>query len=798
MPSHLRDSGDLHAQEGDRPLPEPTRSASRWLSRVPARVLSRVESRPLLVATGFFTMLAVLTYVLLPPGFALRFDNMAQNLPALLEVHRQMYEGQLPLWNPYMWSGAPLLADPQSQAFYPFAWLTFALTRPDHVRAFDLAYAIHLVLGGTFCFLYLSTLGATLAGALLGAAIYTLNPQFMCIGTSFANWYAAFAWIPLILYAIERARIGSARWLGVAGVAFAMQLFAGHPQISAYTGLLLLLYAPARAADPTTTHRVRTFFAGAVAVACGAALAAVLLLPARDMWLASQRAVPPEGSFGQISISWRGLLAVALPGLRSLPVLGPPNASTYLGLVPCLLALMALSRPDPLRLLLGALGVLGILLSAGDYGPLAWALHNAPGLQLFRGPFKYFFLIVLAVAALAALGLSDWQRGHRTRALGGFLRVGLDACLASALLLLTQPDEPTLLATSRFEVQLVVGVACVLLMMAALASRRARTTIPALALATTLAVMAIEASAYVKENPLFRIPVLFQSQRIPVILSLLRTPQPPLGKPGRVIWGGTLGLYHRIETADGYSGFINRQYGDALSWGQHGAWMLWSQGQEVLAGPNRTIDVLNVRYLLLPLYHATTLRSVRGVSGLLRYRLGANLDGIQLVGNTQALPRAYLATGAIPVPDHEHAVAALRTGVIDPLRTPLVEEPIPTLTGKPARGRIRVVAQGPSMLRLRTSCARPALLVVSDAFDPGWHARVDGVAQPVLRTNALTRSVVLPARKHDVLLYYWPQSLTRGALVSATTAALLLALLVPWRRRPRAAAPTSGEDTDAP
>ena len=122
----------------------------------------------------------------------------------------------------------------------------------------------------------------------------------------------------------------------------------------------------------------------------------------------------------------------------------------------------------------------------------------------------------------------------------------------------------------------------------------------------------------------------------------------------------------------------------------------------------------------------------------------------------------------------------------------MLEEPVPELTGKAAPGRLRLLGEGPDMLHLRTACTQPAILVISDAFDPGWRARVDGVPQRVLRTNGLTRGVMLPAGKHDVLLYYWPESLTRGALVSAATIVLLVGFVVPWRRPSKRATSDQG------
>ncbi len=96
---------------------------------------------------------------------------------------------------------------------------------------------------------------------------------------------------------------------------------------------------------------------------------------------------------------------------------------------------------------------------------------------------------------------------------------------------------------------------------------------------------------------------------------------------------------------------------------------------------------------------------------------------------------------------------------------------------------------------LDANLAGPGLLVVSDAFYPGWKAIVDGQEQPILATNLIMRGVFLEGGNHKVMFVYRPPLLRIGLLVAGGTLGLtLLAFLVPWvlaRRSRRLAAPAS-------
>ena len=86
-------------------------------------------ARPGRLLPGFLYCagLGAAVYLAIGDGQALHWDNPSHNLPLYLEAFRQLRSGVLPAWNPFIWSGAPLLADPQSQAAYPLTWLACLL-----------------------------------------------------------------------------------------------------------------------------------------------------------------------------------------------------------------------------------------------------------------------------------------------------------------------------------------------------------------------------------------------------------------------------------------------------------------------------------------------------------------------------------------------------------------------------------------------------------------------------------------------------------------------------------------------
>ncbi len=89
-------------------------------------------------------------------------------LPAALLAH-----GELPLWNPYAFSGIPLLADGQTALFHPASWLFFVLPAG---AALNYSILSQFSIAGVGMFWLLRTLGLRqLAGVCRRGHVHVLR-----------------------------------------------------------------------------------------------------------------------------------------------------------------------------------------------------------------------------------------------------------------------------------------------------------------------------------------------------------------------------------------------------------------------------------------------------------------------------------------------------------------------------------------------------------------------------------------------------------------------------------------------
>jgi O-antigen/teichoic acid export membrane protein len=236
---------------------------------------------------------------------------------------------RLPLWNPYLWAGAPFLADGQHSAMYPLSILFYVLPLP---AAYGWFTALQFWLAGVSMYILARTLGTNRVGGLLAGIVYQLSSVYV-VSTVFTMIIAAMAWLPLLLALIERVirqqMVGgsgtSLTLLYVVGGALALgcQMLAGHPEITYYTGLVMGIYALARLLKEVVTGRGRAQF-WAQAVKAGLWL---LLMVALGACIGAAQFVPlyeySSASFRQGSESYETIVGWAFPKRRALAFVMP-------------------------------------------------------------------------------------------------------------------------------------------------------------------------------------------------------------------------------------------------------------------------------------------------------------------------------------------------------------------------------------------------------------------------------------------------------------------------------------------
>jgi hypothetical protein len=377
----------------------------------------------------------------------LGFDPFVYFYPLMAYRDARLGAGELPLWAPDYFLGAPFLANPQTGVLYPPNWLTAWLPAPRAYAWQALGHALWMALGG---YLFARrVLGAGAVGALAAGAALAFGGYGQSL-VGHLNQLQAAAWLPWAALLADRAWLRRAwRLAGGLGVVLALQVLAGHAQQSYMTAAALGVWLVGRALACRGRSGLGRALGPAAAVlglagAVAGLLAAPQLLPTLEL---SGQGIRAEG------MSYREAAAFSLPPwvlpLSLLPVYtfaDQPNGEWlgHVGAIGSLLAALGLvaGRPRRLAWLLAAMALGALLLGLGQFDPLYPVLYRVvPGLGLFRVPARWLFVYGFAAAMLVALGVEALRAGGCARRtlvrLGGFAAL---AAAPFALYALTVPE----------------------------------------------------------------------------------------------------------------------------------------------------------------------------------------------------------------------------------------------------------------------------------------------------------------------------------------------------------------------
>jgi hypothetical protein len=363
--------------------------------------------------------------------------------------------GQLPLWNPYLFMGAPLLANSQAAVLYPLNWLFVWLSAPKQI-AWSIVLHIWLAGAGTYLFARRAMRLSPLA-SFASATIFALG-GFLGAQTEHVNQLDASAWLPWLLLCTDGARDwGRKSWLPLlgGGAVVGLVLLAGHTQAAYIVLFGAALYALFRELEGFRAFNWRAALKGLAALALmaalGGALAAGQLWPTLELSSLSVRSGGlPYNEAASFSLKPGLTFKAFLPPL----VWDPPFSEyvAYAGLVGLGLAATgawaALRRNAPGRPAL-LLAASGIFLAFGVYNPVYYLLYRlVPGFDLFRVPARWLLLYSFGLALVAGAGLQALVKLRRWQ-WGLVLVLGIELFAAGQRLAYNNPTAPAAFESMR-------------------------------------------------------------------------------------------------------------------------------------------------------------------------------------------------------------------------------------------------------------------------------------------------------------------------------------------------------------
>lgn len=722
-------------------------------------------------------------------------DLSSQFIPWREFGFRELRNGNLALWNPHVFAGAPYLGGFQSALLYPPNLLHLLLPTG---TAINLLIALHIFLGGLFMFLWTSHRRLHPLACLTSAGI------FMFSGAQFLHIYAghlpnlySMAWAPLLFLAMDGFfRNRSLGWCLLGVLAVSMQILAGHPQYVFYTAVAAALYSGlcmVRAQGRLIlAGGLMAMFAGA------AALTSVQLLTGMEAAGQSVRSVGVTFDFASmLSFPPENFITFLAPGffgdMVHFPYWGRGclwEMSVFMGTAGFVLVLYgAVCGERRLRRFSLPMALLLLFLALGAHTPLFKVLFDwVPGFDKFRGNSKFIFQALLFLAMLAGLGLHQ---------------------------LVTSRKRLTALTVAVVTASLLLGLSALVLYETAAANPPAdwwrdvmirilateETAAPPMSYSNIDSVR--EAGAFAVQGILIASGTLLflallllgtrYSTRMAYMVVILALAEVfTFARLSRATFDlskiSLTDLSRFLEERTGDYRILNLAgHNDAMMLGAHDLW-----------GHDPGVPLRYARFIAFTqgidpdrAKQDVLFRKIHPLFSMLRCRFVfvSQGDRIKTMENKNILPRLQLIQDYRVIKERNEILAAM-AGDFDPSKTVILEsepEPAPAYSG--AGGTARIVDASTDHMTVEAVLPSPSLLLVTDTYDTGWRIRPltgsDQDRYSILPANYTLRAIPLSEGFHRFRMEYRPRGFVMGKWISLASLAVYTGLFGFWLRKRR-------------
>ena len=723
------------------------------------------------------------------------WDAKAHFHPQLQFLADAFHKGLSPFWTPYVFSGSPQVADPQSLIFSPSFALIAALNPAPDFRWSDGALLGTLLLGALAIVLIFRDRGWHPAGAVVAALSFAFGAaaawRIQHVGQVLSLGYFAIT-LFLLSRALERGSIG----YGFAAGIVSGFMVLGRDQVAllgvyVLAGLtiaaILMAQSPWRAfrasLPPLIAGTVGAILAATVPILLTAFIAQESNRPAIDFVEAGKGSLHPAalltglfanlyGAAGPLDNFWGAPSPAWEARFGPLGLFLARNMSQlYLGLLPMGLILTvglvrgALWRREIVPLTVAAIIVL--LFALGRYTPVFRVLFELPGISFYRRPADALFILGALLALLGgylthlvmtgtAPKARPWQRA-------------LEALIFASALALALWLAWTVGRVPVATMPLVIAALCGMLSLGGLIAarglaRRGSVLAATMVLAATLT-MDLSVNNGPSEStalPAQTYDVLRKDSTNDTIALLKRETARTMAPDRRdrielaaidFHWPNA-SLVHDLDNTLGYNPLRLGLYSKATGAGDHVALPDQRSFSPLMPGYRSLLaDMLGLRFIATGVPVEQIDKNLK--PGDLR-QIARTTDAF-VYENPRALPRVLLVTDARKA-DFD---AILKTGEwpagFDPRRTVLLDrDPPPLPTGPLGPDSVAIRDYGTTTVTLAAETARGGYLVLNDVWHHWWQVEIDGQPAELLRANVLFRAVVVPPGKSTVRFVFRP------------------------------------------
>lgn len=687
-------------------------------------------------------------------------DLTQQVLPWLDEEARQWRHHTFPIWDTHEWTGQSLIGQAQPGVAYPLNWLLWSLPSKDgHLQMGSLQWyylAIHLM-AALFCYSLCRDLGRSQTASLAAGLLFSLASY---VGlTDWPQMINGAVWTPLVFLFLLRAERNYRPWTSASlcGLCLGMAWLSGHHQIP----ILLTLATIGSWAYFAYSDRF-LIRCGALSMLVAGLVGAFQILPAQEYgrlslrWVGAQNPVGwrdavPYYVHNDFSLSPFQLFGLIVPGSNA-------HFDPYLGVVAVTVALLgvALAWKDRSVKLFATLALAGLVYALGKYSVFQGVLYAVvPFVEKARVPVASVFLTGCGAAVLLAFGIDSIARDEKDVWVRRFaLGAGAYALIAGSIVYAVFLSKKL---SWDFDDRVILSVFVAILLCSLLSAWRSGNLSAKSAGMLLILLLLFELGT----NAGFRL-----SARSDAGQRVYR--ERTVNNADLAQWlhwqKGTFrietksddlaanwGIYHNLDVVHAYSGVTS----NTLEIEDH----LWNSRM-----------LLNTRYTL-----------AKAPADASEKEVFTGKSGIKIYENPDAFPRAWVVREVERMnTDQGHWMIANRLQELHWKAFTKQDPPkLPACAGDV--GSVEVNHYSALSVNLQASLNCDGMVILADAYYPGWQATVDGKAARTYEVDFAFRGVVVPKGAHAVIFNYRPWSVYLGALLTLT-GMLVTAVIARWER----------------
>ena len=705
-------------------------------------------------------------------------DPVLQTYPWRYQVVKNIKEGNLPLWNPYSFSGQPLAANIQSS---PLQILNILFIIFDFKIAWALSVILPQLAITIFMYLFLRSLNLSKISSVFGSIVLPLTGFFIA-WQAWGTVITTAMWLPLILLATTKlfTKI-STKWFLILILATSQTILSGHWQTALYVFIAFISYCIYFFLK--TGKRLPLFFS-IVALILGISISAIQLFPSVEFLKYSARNI--DQGYYQGREDWflppQNLIQLIAPDFFGNPatynywgIWNYAEFVSFIGIVPLSLAIYGLIVRSTYRGFFIALGLIALIFGLENpisKIPYSLSIPHVSSLQ----PSRIIFLLVFSLTGLTSIGLDRLLKEKSTLKIffGPLIVILMLLAIASMTIFAKDlfPKDPNLDPVAIAKRNLILPV---LTTFALLAITFLRLRIRSLAIILIFAITIFELFRFgYKFTSFSKFSWIFPKTQTTDFLASSQRPFRIMTTDRRIMHPNTSSVYG-IESIDGYDPLYLQEYAKLISSWQSGAFQNEPASFNRIITPQKVdspfVNLLNVKYIL-------SFDEIKNPNLVKVFQEGET----KVFENKKVIPRAFFVKEVVKVQNDNQEVTRLLDENFDLATKATSQEFDFRQEGTSSRVRFEKYTDQSQALSAQTD--KDAPLILTNVFYPGWQATVDGRTVPIKKANFMFQSIIVPAGTHKVEFNFLPQSFYNGAYTSlAGLGGSFLVGVYLWKRK---------------